>query len=151
MSARLILSIVLMELKYSTPYFILFLRLNPAVSIIVRSLWKCFSLRSMESLVVPGISVTILMSSPMILLTREDLPTFGFPTNAILTLLSSTTASWGSSSKRATISSRKFPTFLPCTAAIGNGSPKPNCIKSYISSSSFSLSTLFATSITLER
>ncbi len=43
----------------------------------------------MESLVVPAISVTILRSSPIKALIKDDLPTLGRPTTAILGVSSS--------------------------------------------------------------
>ena len=58
--------------------------LIPAVSVIINSFLNKLYLVSIESLVVPEISVTIFLSSPKIAFTKDDLPTFGLPRIDIL-------------------------------------------------------------------
>ncbi len=62
-------------------------------------------------------SLTIVRSSPTILLTSEDLPTFGRPITAIFNPSSS--YSFSKESNSSTISSSKSPIFLVCSADIG--------------------------------
>ena len=52
----------------------------PAVSVITTGIPLTEIVSSMVSLVVPGISVTIALFSPIRAFIREDLPTLGFPT-----------------------------------------------------------------------
>ena len=123
------LSMVRILLKYSTPYLMRFFRRNPAVSINLIFSLLCSTTKSIESRVVPGISVTILASFLINLLINEDFPTFGLPTMAIF--ISSIFSSSTSSSSMLEISkSKKFPMLRPFAAATGNGSPKPNLRKS---------------------
>ena len=68
--------------NFSISSFILLFLLNPAVSIKIYSPLSFLKFVSIASLVVPGISLTILLFSPIILLTKEDFPTFGFPIKA---------------------------------------------------------------------
>ena len=63
--------------------------LIPAVSVIINSFLNKLYLVSIESLVVPDISVTIFLSSPKIAFINDDLPTFGLPSIEILGKLSS--------------------------------------------------------------
>ena len=57
----------------------------PAVSIIFKVTSFRRILSSIASLVVPAMSVTIARSCPIKALSREDLPTFGFPRMTVLT------------------------------------------------------------------
>ena len=98
--------------------------LKPAVSINIYSSPLCTTVVSTASLVVPAISDTMSLFSPISLLIREDLPTFGLPTTAILGL-SSSSSSVTISLKCFTTSSKSSP--MPCfpAADIGIGSPMP--------------------------
>ena len=71
---------------FSTPIFstISSVSLIPALSDIFKIKFPMFTLSSTISLVVPGISVTIAFSYFAKLLSKEDFPTFGFPTMATL-------------------------------------------------------------------
>ena len=55
----------------------------PAVSVRITGMSLMVRASSMVSLVVPGISVTIALFSPMSAFISEDLPTLGFPTMEI--------------------------------------------------------------------
>ena len=67
---------------------------------------------------------TMTLSSPKILLIREDFPTFGFPTTAILGI-SSSSSFCASSSKCSTTFSSISPNPNIDAAEIGTGSPIP--------------------------
>ena len=75
-----------MILYFSISSLILLFLLKPAVSISTYSPLSFLKFVSIASLVVPGISLTMLLFSPIILLTNEDFPTFGFPINATLVI-----------------------------------------------------------------
>ena len=83
-----------------------FLRI-PAVSMMVNLPYLFSTKESIVSRVVPAISDTILLSSPIILLESEDLPALGRPIRAtrIVSLPSSSSASSGKNSKTASRSS----------------------------------------------
>ena len=73
------------SLDFSTPIFSTrsSVALIPAVSTIFRGMPLIFTNSSMTSRVVPGISVTMALSSPSIRFIRDDLPTFGLPNMAV--------------------------------------------------------------------
>ena len=73
-------------------YTRLFLR-SPAVSINTNFPYLFSTYESVASRVVPAISETIILSSPRIALTSEDLPTLGLPMTATLTVSSSSVSS----------------------------------------------------------
>ena len=72
---------------------------------------------SIESLVVPAISVTMYLSSPISALINEDLPALGRPTTANLGNSSSSSSS-STSGKASTSASNKSPVPLPLILAI---------------------------------
>ena len=65
--------------NFSSFSVVLFFLLMPAVSAKIYSFPLNSTLVSTESIVVPGISETIILSSLRIAFIDEDLPTFGFP------------------------------------------------------------------------
>ena len=68
----------------------------------------------MLSRVVPGIFVTMLLSSPSSALTSEDLPTFGLPT--IATFNRESSSPFSSTINLSVTSSSRSPIFLPFNA-----------------------------------
>ncbi len=80
---------------------------------------------SIESLVVPSISLTITLFCPSKELVREDFPTFGLPIRHILILSSSYSISSITGNSSITLSS-KSPIPTPCLELIGTGSPRPS-------------------------
>ena len=98
--------------------------LNPAVSIKIYSPLSFLKFVSIASLVVPGISLTILLFSPIILLTKEDFPTFGFPIKATFVINPSSSFSF-CLGKCSYISSKTSPIPIAFDAEIGCGSPIP--------------------------
>ena len=92
MSAFSIEASVLITLYLSISSLILLLRLRPAVSISRKLSSPILILLSIESRVVPGISLTIFLFSPSKSFINEDFPTLGFPTKAIFISSSSTDA-----------------------------------------------------------
>mmetsp|Transcript_41668 Transcript_41668/g.107852 ORF Transcript_41668/g.107852 Transcript_41668/m.107852 type:complete len:210 (-) Transcript_41668:1934-2563(-) len=120
-------------LSHSVPAFIRPLRRMPAVSTKRYTLPVSDSrYASMQSVVVPGMSLTIARSSPMSALSSDDLPALGFPTMATLT--ASSFGLGGASSPRIrsgyspsqplliTVSMTSH-TPRPCRQQIGIGSP----------------------------
>ena len=79
---------------------------------------------STASLVVPAISETISLFSPISLLIKDDLPTLGFPIIATFVISSSSSSSLGSG-KKETTSSRRSPIPNWLAEDIGCGSPIP--------------------------
>ena len=79
---------------------------------------------SVVSRVVPAISETIARFTPLILLTSDDLPTFGLPIMATL-ITSSSSSSSSFSGRYLRTSSSKSPVPWPCAAETATGSPKP--------------------------
>ena len=79
---------------------------------------------SIASRVVPAISVTIYLSSPIKALINDDFPAFGRPTTANRGKSSSTVSTC--SGKALTTASNKSPVPLPLTLAILKYSPNPN-------------------------
>ncbi len=122
-SARSTAETVRSILYLSISSFILFLRLNPAVSINTYSLPSHVTEVSTASLVVPAISDTITLFSPSILLIMEDLPTLGLPTMAIRGLSSSSSSV--PSGKSAVTSSSISPIPSLAIEETGTGSPIP--------------------------
>ena len=97
----------------------------PAVSVNIKSLPNRVYRVLMASLVVPGMSVTMVRSSPNKALIKEDLPALGLPKMAILGSPLSDSSS--SSSSSLTTSSSKSPVPQPLEEATGNNlSVKPN-------------------------
>jgi len=76
--------LIALEIEYSSTFMeiLLFLR-SPAVSMRTMSLSLNLIFVSTESLVVPGISLTIILSEPRTLFAMEDLPVLGLPAMAI--------------------------------------------------------------------
>ena len=92
-SALSIANKLLITLYFSRLSFtLLFLRI-PAVSINTYFPNSFSNSESIASLVVPAISLTIILSSPKILFTKEDFPTFGFPIIATLIIFLSSSSS----------------------------------------------------------
>ena len=109
-------------LKRSISSFILLFRLIPAVSININFCPSFSTGESIASLVVPGILLTISLSSPNILLISDDLPTFGLPIMA--TFIASSSSSSASSGGNSLITaSRRSPSPSIWPAEIGIGSP----------------------------
>ena len=79
----------------------------------------------MESLVVPAISVTMVRSSPIKALTREDFPAFGRPTTDIRGKFSNSSDLSLSGLKWLNKRSKKSPVPEPFAADRTIGSPKP--------------------------
>ena len=94
------------------------------MSIIIYSLPSNVKGVSIASLVVPGISLTITLSSPIILFVKEDFPALGFPTMAMCITSFSSSAS-SSSGKCFTTSSRRSPKPKPCEEEMEHNSPIP--------------------------
>ncbi len=96
----------------------------PAVSAKIYSFPLNSTLVSTESIVVPGISETIILSSLRIVFIDEDLPTFGFPIIEILGIL------WASSFSSSLISSNIFSTKVSmlrlCSALTATKSSNPS-------------------------
>ena len=111
-------------LNFSMSSLTLLLRRIPAVSMSVY--WSPSNSKgvSIESLVVPAIGDTMTLFSPSILLTRDDLPTFGLPIMAIF--MESSSSRPAPSGKLATISSRRSPRLSMLADEIGIGSPSPS-------------------------
>ena len=111
-------------LNFSIDSFILLFLLTPAVSINTYFPFSFSKLESIASLVVPAISLTIVLFSPNILFTNDDLPTFGFPITATF-IISSSSSSIVFSGKFSYISSNTSPIPIALLADIGYGSPNP--------------------------
>ena len=119
-SARFMANNARSTLYFSTPGTIRPRRRMPAVSIKVIGMFSWIRFVSTASRVVPGIGLTIARSFPRILFSRLDLPTFGFPTMAILIESSSISAVCSMDVLRAvTRTSNKSPVPVPCRAEIG--------------------------------
>ena len=101
---------------------------KPAVSIITYGLPLRVNGTSIASRVVPGISKAMTRSSPIKVLMKVDLPTFGLPTTAIRIGLSVLSSSSGSSGipKASNASSIMARTPSPCAEDMAIGSPRPN-------------------------
>ncbi len=101
--------------------------LKPAVSININFNELCLKITSIASLVVPGYSLTTILSSPKIRFNKLDLPTFCLPRiDTFIIFLSSFSDFTFTSEIRDTVLSSKSSTFNPCSAEIINGSPNPN-------------------------
>ena len=89
---------------------------------------------SILSLVVPSTSSTIDLSSLIMALNNVDLPAFGLPRIHMpgTTFSSYSPITIESSLNLETNSSKRSPVFIPCTADIFIGYPKPNFKKSSI-------------------
>ena len=96
--------------------FTLLFFLIPAVSTKLNSNPKRLYLVSILSLVVPAMSVTMYLSSPMSALIKEDFPAFGRPTTANLGKVFSVSPCSG---KTLTNSSSNSPVPLPLIAETG--------------------------------
>ena len=107
----------------SSSLILLFLR-RPAVSIRTYSFPLYLTCVSTASRVVPAISDTITLFSPISLLIIEDLPTLGLPTMATFGLSSSSSV-YKLSSKWEITSSSISPKPSLFTLLIGKGSPIP--------------------------
>ena len=99
---------VLITLYRSISSLTLLFLLKPAVSIKIYSFFSYLTTVSTASLVVPAISETISLLSPRSLFIRDDFPTLGLPTTAILGVSSSSSASPPAGSTAVT-SSRRSP------------------------------------------
>ncbi|KAF5050969.1 hypothetical protein DSECCO2_423890 [anaerobic digester metagenome] len=114
----------LKTLYFSTVSLTLLFFLIPAVSIIVYFCSFLSNFVSMASLVVPGMSLTITLSSPMILLIMDDFPALGLPITAIL-MLSSSSAVSIVSSNFSIMMSRRSPMPNASEEDMLTGSPSP--------------------------
>nr|GFD48497.1 hypothetical protein [Tanacetum cinerariifolium] len=100
------------------------LRRKPAVSTNINSWPKAEYLASIESRVVPAISVTMLRSSPSNRLTNDDLPTLGRPMMAMRGS-SELGSSSPASSKWLTTASSNSPVPEPLAELMANTSVSP--------------------------
>ncbi len=123
-SARSMAFMALSTLNFSTPGSMLPLFRMPAVSIIVIGISLYTRWVSIESLVVPGMLLTITRSSPIIWFSRLDFPTLGLPTMAIFMEVSWTSSP--PSGRTATRASSISPVWAPWMAETICRVLKPN-------------------------
>ena len=97
---------------------------------------------------VPATESTTARSSPVSLLSRLDLPTFGLPTSATRRGPAARSPSRGASGNALMIASSRSPELRPCSALTANGSPSPSDHSEATSPSSRWSSTLLAASST---
>ena len=120
----------------------------PAVSTKRHSESSSCTSESTGSTVVPAMSETTARSSPEILFSSDDLPTFGLPTMATRRGPCGCALARGTSGKALTTSSMTSALPRPCSADVGCGSPRPRAQNSATSPSCESDSNLLAVRIT---